>query len=263
MPSCGSGCGWSYAGPTLVPCGLPSNGEGGQIKPAGAPCGGAFDPSCACAGCALEQCQRLCEDHADCDAISWGEGSRDCYMKSSPQACDHVAAGTLCPTLAAGYQYHMRCGCSIGGTFADGQPKIVGCPPEWGRGFLLALALLTVAYVGIGSGLRHRAGSRGAEMLPHRAEWRQLGGLVRDGVEFSRARLRGKGGASREPLRQQKSPTKKRRQHKDRRREEPDRPEPPEPSRQQPDVAAVAEAEVQAPSGTAAGDGGRWVRLPG
>ena len=129
--------------------------------------------------------------------------------------------------------------------------------------FLLALALLTVAYVGIGSGLRHRAGSRGAEMLPHRAEWRQLGGLVRDGVEFSRARLRGKGRASREPLRQQKSPTKKRRQHKDRRREEPDRPEPPEPSRQQPDVAAVAEAEVQAPSGTAAGDGGRWVRLPG
>lgn len=180
-------CGWSFAGPRLVPCGI---GEGVSVPGAG--CGAGFSPECA-GIVPLDACLRLCEAHPSCDVVSWGKSTQDCYMKRNPQACGSVASDHMCPTLPADYEYHMRCSCAIAGTFANGAPKVFGCPAQWGRALLVFIVAVVAVYLGGGAAFRRRRGSRGVDMLPHRAQWQEFFGLVADGVQFSRSTAQGGG----------------------------------------------------------------------
>ena len=65
-----------------------------------------------------------------------------------------------------------------------------GCPvgTHHGRGWRFVFLVLTsiCLYLGIGIGVKwHKFGMRGAEAVPNIDLWRQVPGLVKDGVTFS------------------------------------------------------------------------------
>ena len=199
-------------------CGTPNAGEGENLEPqkgrlpgCGASCEGMLS---------LADCRDACEKTPRCDAISWESSTRECYLKSNPTACATVASGTMCPWNAdrgAGWQYHMHCSCAIPGHFPsgeDGLPK-VECG-SWGWGFVGAVLVVAILYVGSGVAYNFKRGRR--ELLPHAIFWRELGarpdlhalcsvlcsscaahrlcastvgGLCMDGVAFSRGQRGG------------------------------------------------------------------------
>ena len=206
-------CGWSFPGPELAPCGLPFNGEGqGVPPPAGVSCPG---QSAECAGMVpLDECKRLCTAQATCNAISWGRDLHDCYLKNNAGACDHVASDTMCPwATGTHYEHHIRCPCGFAtghckllrlckryllraprdeaaaAAGKDGRPKIDGCPAAWGSSVILATAVLVVVYGGVGAAYSFKTSGKLGH--PHRANWAAVGGLVTDGVVFTRRRLTG------------------------------------------------------------------------
>ena len=113
-------------------------------------------------------------------------------------------------------------------------------------------------------------GLRGAQAIPHRQFWRELGGLVEDGVGFvrSRGRAKGRGGARLLPSRgADEKPRKKEKREKKAKKEKSQRE-----SRglargdsasagTRPESASAGPRAGAGPSGTAAGDGGRWVHV--
>ena len=137
---------------------------------------------------------------------------------------------------------------------------------------LAALALYLGGGVALGK-RRHQGGGRSrlAEYHPHWSRLQELTGLVQDGVLFARGRMLGRRDARgvREPLRSggdggsssgggkgRKGRQKERRRDKEAAAAEPE---------QRPRAIAQP-APAPAPAradGTAAGDGGRWVHIPG
>jgi len=128
-------------------------------------------------------------------------------------------------------------------------------------------------------------GLRGAQAIPHRQFWRELGGLVEDGVGFvrSRGRAKGRGGArllpssgagekSGKPRRKEKR-EKKEKKNKSQRESRGLARGDSVPGRNataaggsagtRPEVesASAGPRAGAGPSGTAAGDGGRWVHV--
>lgn len=61
----------------------------------------------------------------------------------------------------------------------------------WGRTLLLVVVMLGLLYVAGFVSVNYSRGLRGRHLLPHRAFWVEVWGLVQDGVQLSSARLRG------------------------------------------------------------------------
>ena len=157
----------------------------------------------------------------------------------------------------------------------------------WGWTVVSLVVVCGGLYVAGGVGLAtRRSGERPSLAAhPHHDRWLELGALVTDGVQMAQARLqgrqgyaplaragaaqatkggRGAGGAGKREKKERKGKKKRRDKDEDERTEaemgaEPRRVEQPEPAAgsEQPQSAAQPAA-----AGTAAGDGGRWVRLP-
>lgn len=169
-------------------------------------------------------------------------------------------------------------------------------PSEWGITFLLFLTVAAAAYVGGGV---FAGGGKGVTAHPHHNRWLDFHGLVQDGIVFARARAQGKqvgrGAASAAPLLEEEemrrngsdsggkdktsksasSKTSKERQgskesnsgslkstgssgeRKSKRPSGSDR------GGAVKEPAAEPPAPADAATGTHAGDGGRWVRVPG
>ena len=193
--SAGASCGWSYAGPNLVPCAadgamLPMNGEGTNMAPQKGRLPGCGD---VCEGIIpLEECRAACETTAGCDAVAWNP-KEGCYLKTNTEACATTQSGKMCPWNAdrGNWEYHVHCACSLPGTFASGSPKVV-CGAEWGWALIIALACVSAAYVG--GALAYSQKVHGAAALPHPVFWHEVRALVEDGLSYTKARALGGGG---------------------------------------------------------------------
>ena len=125
-------------------------------------------------------------------------------------------------------------------------------------------------------------GLRGAQAIPHRQFWRELGGLVEDGVGFvrSRGRAKGRGGArllpssgagekGGKPRRKEKREKKEKKNKSQRESRGLARGDSAQPKATaagasagaRPESASAGPRAGAGPSGTAAGDGGRWVHV--
>ena len=124
-------------------------------------------------------------------------------------------------------------------------------------------------------------GLRGAQAIPHRQFWRELGGLVEDGVGFvrSRGRAKGRGGArllpssgagekGGKPRRKEKREKKEKKNKSQRESRGLARGGSVQPAaggsagtRPEVESASAGPRAGAGPSGTAAGDGGRWVHV--
>ncbi len=206
-------CGWSFAGPNLVPCGV----EGVSQGCAGDACEGTNMqpqkgrlPGCGdiCEGLVpLEECQKLCETTKGCDAISFHSVTHECYLKTNPQGCGTIATGKMCPwNVDRGpWEYYMRCACDLHGTWTGapaaaasvGEPKVV-CRSDWGWFFLISFGTLTAMYVVGGIGYAHKVQGEplGRTALPHRGFWADFRALVEDGIAFAMAKVLGQADGS-------------------------------------------------------------------
>ena len=63
-------------------------------------------------------------------------------------------------------------------------PVRAGAKRGWA--FVITFTVCVLIYIGVGVGIRyHKFGLRGAEAIPNIEYWRELPGLVVDGVKFS------------------------------------------------------------------------------
>ena len=166
---------------------------------------------------------------------------------------------------------------------------LIAKPCDWpcnalGDGWLFILILTLGAAGYLGGGALHAHKTQGKTlaadgwqaMVPHRARWVELGALVQDGIQFSRARLRGTepppgGGGSMDAAllppasdggREQKESGKKKKAGKKRSKQKRSSGEgSPQGSPNPAPAPAPAPAADPAPAaGTAAGDGGKSLR---
>ena len=183
---------------------MPNAGEGTNIEPqkgmlpgCGASCEGLIP---------LNQCEAACQADPKCDAMSWRSTTHECYLKVSGEACAIVNHGKMCPwnvdrDKPNGWQYHMRCPCTIEGAFSSEIPKVTGCESAWGSVLVLALAISCILYVAGGAAYNYKVkAARGLDLFPHQPQWKALGALCIDGAIFTVGKLKnltgGGGGAS-------------------------------------------------------------------
>lgn len=155
-------------------------------------------------------------NYADCDGIFK-------YNDTKPEGCDGC---TKQPShwSRAGARQLWWCGkgdddpagkysctpfdtTSCGGSFGSAPTSDVSCNEclagwegagcnrmmvGWGGALLIALVVGGLAYVGggVAVGVKSTGAAPGLAVHPHRKIWAELAGLVRDGVVFSRTRLR-------------------------------------------------------------------------
>ena len=153
----------------------------------GAGCNGGTTCACPCKGFVSTDV---------CSSCSWSKGA--CSGSSAQdfveQAClgkaacgpfpanngneyDGKGKGDPCPGKSKHLGIAVRC-CP-----ADGCPIL----SEWGPQFLMFAFLAAGAYLGGGGAYRfHKLGVRGPDILPHQSFWKELRGLVEDGVAFAR-----------------------------------------------------------------------------
>lgn len=129
-----------------------------------------------------------------------------------------------------------------------------------------------VAYIAGGFAL---ARALGASAHPHQQTWRNLGGLVADGVAFSKGLSRHRGPRVYTAVPQAKPVERSQsKEHKSKKQSETDRgserkraravrsPEKPDSGGTKTESDAPLAAEQQLVAGTPAGGGGRWVHVP-
>jgi hypothetical protein len=142
---------------------------------------------------------------------------------------------------------------------------------DWGATFLVVVIVASVLYMGVFGTLQWKSG-RGA--VPHRRFWRGLLAMAQDGIQFTTARLRGQSGrlaGSSGPSGSRKESSKrdsghesgsKRGKRKEKRRSGDGRERASSAATTIATEPLLAPAPQPAASGTAAGDGGRWVHIP-
>lgn len=167
-------------------------------------------------------------------------------------------------------------------------------PSRWGETTILLLLSLPLVYLGVG--VAHAwviQGKRGVgpELLPHLEQWRALGGLLQDGLGWSRARLAGRreysplppssmsvggdgnsrggdGGGrvgSGDSSKQTKEKTQRKEETKQKKqtKEKKEKKEKADNSETRPTKFLSQSSSAVASGSTRAGDGGRWVHIPG
>jgi hypothetical protein len=145
-------------------------------------------------------------DHGP-DGKDRGYGWRYCGKASETftQECEDFCEGLGdCVAIAAGgccFPYRAACGGltdrSTSQTYAYYE---LDREIEWGWSFLLAIGVVSAGYVGGGlaAGRTRGDSGRGLDAHPHARHWRQVGGLIIDGVRVTKGRSRG--GAANQPL---------------------------------------------------------------
>jgi len=146
--------------------------------------GGTTDQNCPKVGLTTMECFELCA----MNSFSYAglEAGRCCYcadeISSGPQT--KKAADSECNTKCFGNQSE-----TCGGAFRV-DIYTVDCGAGWGLWFLIVLGVVSAAYFGGGTVYRnHSKGLQGAAAVPHVELWRNMHGLVLDGVTFSKAQL--------------------------------------------------------------------------
>lgn len=195
--------------------------------------------------------------------VCWATGA------GQPEACEKpgaVALGDPCLRCKKDFQIVYNC--------------------TWGWSFILAAVLCGGLYAGGGWILNHRLKNlNGVDALPHKDRWKELMGLVQDGVRFTQARINGRRGYA--AVREEHSETRAAKSVSDRshgkngagrefgtatgrksksRKDSKQRSKPPDateflPESESSDASRATEAESKAKS-TPSGTGGRWVHVP-
>lgn len=161
---------------------------------------------------------------------------------------------------------------------------------SWGTTLVLVFLVMCALYITVFGSLNYRRGLRGLNALPHRTFWGEIWGLVNDGVQLSSAKLRGERGRRgvQGGVRQSNSAkgpeveAKEKKKHKKNKREPLSKSLIDTTARSGGASVALAAGTARSTetpvhdgeagaagrdrgrnSGTAAGDGGRWVHVPG
>ena len=124
----------------------------------------------------LEQCKYQCQEHA-CECFGYKPDDTGYFHK--------------CRMLLPGKWAHGTSHSSVGFTaYVPDRPwpPALNRPSSW---LGSALLLLGAGYVGGGALCGVAKGRRGRAALPHQAFWSEVGALAKDGVAFSRSRVRG------------------------------------------------------------------------
>ena len=187
-----------------------------------------------------------------CGAWQWAPGTADALL-------DHAGCWVgVQPSLQQ--LPHNENG---GGAWIGAQGNL-GSNSGWGVTVLLIFFITTLSYGVVFAGLRWKQGNRGSQLIPHRQFWTELAGMVHDGVNLTvytctgtRRQVRPNGSRGKRSQHKQKpksKPSKRRNnQSKDTKRDDNERLL----------AATVDTAPVSQATNTKAGDGGRWVHVPG
>ena len=150
------------------------------------------------------------------------------------------------------------------GPIQEGQ-MAARCSDDWGFTFLIGFGALAAGYAGggvyVGTRQNGQDGRPLVEQHPHYTQIVEVGALAKDGLQFARARVQGQPASGlREPL----GEAKERRRKPKHRDEERQTTEGADAAEGAAPVQAALEAseEESAQASAAAGDGGRWVRVP-
>eukprot|EP01046_Picozoa_sp_COSAG06_P003663 COSAG06_NODE_146_length_22145_cov_11.714733_11_plen_349_part_00 len=126
-------------------------------------------------------------EYAECLCDDVAHGPEAVQILAGKPAAAAIACPAKCPGAEPGGL--DQCG-GAPGTWALNIYR-VNCGSAWGLPFLIALAVLCAGYVvgGIGWSVRVSGAAPGLHAHPHFEQWGQLGGLVKDGALFTKARL--------------------------------------------------------------------------
>lgn len=154
----------------------------------GAGCNGGTSCACPCKGfVSTDVCSSCSWSTGDCSGASAQDfvekaclGKDKCgpFPANNGNDYDGAGKGDPCSGKAKHLGIAVRC-CPAS-----------GCPilSEWGAQVLVFVFVVAGAYFGGGGVYRfHKLGARGADLLPHKAFWAELRGLVEDGVAFAQA----------------------------------------------------------------------------
>ena len=184
-----------------------------------------------------------------------------------------ISAGQCC------FPYKARCASQLSDKSNSQSYKYYEMERRWGSPFLVLLLGTTAAYVGGGVawGSKAGAGGRGLAAHPHYRHWEAVHGLVMDGVAFARGgggrrrqhatstRENGGGGRGQPHDRPRKKEKKDRRPRAEKEKRA-------KPAKADGEPGGLGEtlapepleaAPASAAQTTTAGDGGRWVHVPG
>ena len=228
-----------------------------------------------------ERCA-ICPDlpGAHCGKIGAREGSMAVYLLRETHYASHKSFTTCIPLAVWWWIYGIYVPRS-----RYAQPGYCPSGRSAGWDFTAAFVGAALLYLAVGSAMEHqRTGAKGIQALPHLERWRQLAGLVYDGVEFAKGSGgRGRSGGS---GREYRSLPEAERQPSGRTREKESKKESKKSSsssssskaRSPSKVERKKEARVSEPEpetllqssaaaavalpGTASAGGGRWVHVP-
>ena len=138
------------------------------------------------------------------------------------------------------------------------------CSDDWGFSFLIGFGVLAAGYAGggvyVGTRQNGQDGRPLVEQHPHYTQIVEVGALAKDGLQFARARVQGQPASGlREPLGEAKE---RRRKPKHRDEETTEGSDTAEAGAAPAQAALEASEEAEVQASAAAGDGGRWVRVP-
>ena len=144
------------------------------------------------------------------------------------------------------------------------------CEDDWGFGFLIGFGVLAAGYAGggvyVGTRQNGQDGRPLVEQHPHYTQIVEVGALAKDGLQFARARVQGQaaapnGAGLREPLGEAKERRRKPK-HGDEERQTTEGADAAQAGAAPARAALEASEKESAQASVAAGDGGRWVRVP-